>query len=505
MAKKRYKLVRKIIGIAIVGTITTSILIPTKTNAYIAPYTEEEQATIELFKEELTEIETSLNIEFHNQELFDIVSSKIDGILTTDNIKKINTLTIDKPLSNTDLSDLKYLTNLKFLTIKNNQVDSTYLKYNQNLLCLNITNGSIYNTNELPNTLTSISIKNTSVKDYTLSLPYNLEELNLYNSPVSDISSKNINSLKTLTIKGNTYLSATTLTKFPNLKYLTLNQLLNLNDSSYLTEIPNLKYLSIDDYAPIWLDKDTLSNLPINPLIKDKLLKEISSLDDIAFSISNDEDKLTTITKITNYLINRYTYDIEVSNNTKKGDRNAIEDNLLPIKTSLNNEDIICINYACMFQALCNRLNIDTITLANGNHAWNAFNISNLYTIIDITSIDNLVERDDLPKISSDLLTTILYDFNTSDNYQEYNKVPYPLTKTDTYNNNFGYIKEPSYLNALDKIEKLLYNRYTFNIITNPIKYSKNITTIAIIIYLSMLIYGLKETIKNRRTKRLSR
>lgn len=218
--KKKYKLMKGIMVSSLIGGIVLNSLIPQNTkNKNISYYNNSDNKK---FEEELNRIEQTDSITFTNKELYDIVASKVDGNLTTENIKEIKTIVIGERLSNQDLSDLKYLTNLKFLIIKDNDIDATDLQYNQELIGLKIERGSIKNTNNLPNSLINIRLTNTNVKDYYLSLPYNLEELNINRTPINNISAKNKESLKSLKINGDVYFSTECLQDLSNLWYLSI-------------------------------------------------------------------------------------------------------------------------------------------------------------------------------------------------------------------------------------------------------------------------------------------
>lgn len=467
--KKKYKLMKGIMISSIIGGIVLNSLIPQNTkNKNISYYNNSDNKK---FEEELNRIEQTDSITFTNKELYDIVASKVDGNLTTENIKEIKTIVIGERLSNQDLSDLKYLTNLKFLIIKDNDIDATDLQYNQELIGLKIERGSIKNTNNLPNSLINIRLSNTNVKDYYLSLPYNLEELNINRTPINNINAKNKESLKTLKINGDVYFSTECLQDLSNLWYLSIKNCSSLKEPEYLCNIPKLKVLLIDEYASIWLDKETLNKLPIFPLTKVSLDKKINELNKIADSLRDDSlSDIELITKITEYLVNRYCYNKEVSDNTIIGQFTSTIDNVMPITSSLKHDDIICINYATMFQAIANRLDIESVLLINDIHAWNAYNIDGEYQRIDITNIDSYLSKKGITDITTEWIS--MNSFNPTDYRPLYEGAVYPLEYEDI-DTKLGYIKqEDNPKNLFDILENelmnLIYNKMTFNIYAYP-------------------------------------
>lgn len=465
--KKKYKLMKGIIVSSLIGGIVLNSLIPqnTKNISYYNNSNNKE------FEEELNILEQADSITFTNKELYDIVAAKVNGNLTTENIKEIKTIVIDQRLSNQDFSDLKYLPNLRFLIIKDNDIDSTDLQYNQELIGLKIERGSIKNTNNLPNSLINIRLSNTNVKDYYLSLPYNLEELTINRTPINSINAKNKESLKSLKINGDVYFSTECLQDLSNLWYLSIKNCSSLKKPEYLCNIPNLKVLLIDEYASIWLDEETLNKLPIFPLTKVSLNKKINELNKIADSLRDDSlSDIELITKITEYLVNRYCYNKEVRDNTIIGRFTSTIDNVMPITSSLKNDDVICINYATLFQAIANRLDIESVLLINDIHAWNAYNIDGEYKRIDITNIDSYLSKKGITDISTEWIS--MNSFKSTDYRPLYEGVVYPL-EYESIDTKLGYIKqEDNPKNLFDILENelmnLIYNKMTFNIYAYP-------------------------------------
>ena len=167
----KYKLIKK----TIVATILSgSLLLFPKVAS--ASSIESNPLYDETFHSELEYLNNLDSITFQNVDLYNIISSKVKE-LNTNTIKDIKTLTIDKPLTNTDLSDLKYLPNLKFLIIKNNTLDLSNLLYNQELTSLQLDNCIINNSESLPNSISSLYLNNCYITSGTLTTPYNLTSL----------------------------------------------------------------------------------------------------------------------------------------------------------------------------------------------------------------------------------------------------------------------------------------------------------------------------------------
>lgn len=506
MKKVKYKLVSGLLATSIASGIVLRGLFPPS----IARAAETTDYNSKEFAEELINIEEATEITFTNKGLYDIVASRVRGELTTENIKTITTLEIDRRLTNEDISDLKYLTNLKFLIIKNNDVDCSDLSYNQQLIGLKIEGGTLSNTTGLPNSITNLRLKNTRVLDYALVLPYFLEELNIQKSPINSINAKNNDSIKRIKINGETYLSAKDLTYLTSLKFLSITDCSSLKDSEYLNRIPSLKYLHLNEYATIWLDKDTLDKLPMFPLTKILYQDKIEELDQIAREIRDDSlSDIEQITKIIEYLMNRYKYDEIVNNSSLKSKITSSIDNALPITVSLKDEKIICINYAAMFQSLANRTDIESILLVNDNHAWNAYNIEGEYRTIDPTSIDSFFTANSRQQFNQEWIVDNSYNTDETELKSTiYEGVVYPISD-DGISTEIGYIKtddKPDGLigNIKDSFAKLFYNNLTFDLYSEPSEFIVPTLLILEAIYIYKFILSnkkeKKENVESKKT-----
>ncbi len=85
------------------------------------------------------------NLVFENKELETLLKKKfLTDKLTFANLKLLHSLEI-KELKDTNLSDLKYVTNLEKLTLTDMSIDGKDLEFNQNLKTLTIKEGTLEN------------------------------------------------------------------------------------------------------------------------------------------------------------------------------------------------------------------------------------------------------------------------------------------------------------------------------------------------------------------------
>lgn len=505
MKKRKYSLVKTFIASAIIsGTIFY-----VGTNKYVLADTKPVNNILfnQEFYDELEYLNNIDSITFNNEELYNIVSSAVGGKLTTENIKEIKSLEITEPLSNTDLSDLKYLTNLRFLTIKNNPIDASYLQYNQQLNSLSFYNCELYSTSKLPNSISYISIDSTIIPDGVLSTPYNISTLVLYNSPISKLDLKNPSNLKRLEIYNNSYISLTDIEQCSNLHTIIINRTSSIKDSYILSILPSLKELYLDEYASIWLDKETLDSLPIDKDTKKQISTSLNIIEDILTKIKDDnlteEEK---INKIIIYLIKNYNYNPYVSEKIGDYQKISYECNIKPISSLTREDGIVCINYSCLFQALANRLGLDANEIQNDIHAWNSINIDGQIKYFDSTSLDSLDNEDIISSIINNGFTNLPYCNMTTLDSNAYNNFQGPvlnyLCSTD-----IGYFNEPN-----KDLYSLYYNEFIFRILqyTNTKNGKIELTKIFLlhIILISQIITLTKlllEKTKNNKTKKLSR
>lgn len=479
--KKKYKLVKNII---IASLVSGSIILFTP-EAKASNISSDISPSNEEFHNEIEYLNNLDSITFQNVELFNIVSSKVDN-LNTNSIKDIKTLVIDQPLSNNDLSDLKYLTNLKFLIIKNNTIDLSDLKYNQELNSLELSNCNIYNSEYLPNSLSCLYIINSQIPLGTLTTPYNLENLILHQSPISKLDLKNPSNLKDLYLVGNSYISLLDIEECLNLKNLNILHCSSIKDPYVLSSLPSLKNLELDEYASIWLNQDILNTLPVSKSTKDSISNSLIIIDNIYNMLNDsslsDEDKIKSITS---YIISNYYYNEEVSNSEDIDNEIALSYNEKPI-TSLSREDgIICVNYACLFQALANRFGLESYEISNDIHAWNCVNLDNDLYYYDLTFLDSYNNVEVLNSLnSSDNLP--YYHFTSLSDESSYSNTQTPIIDY-SISNEIGYYNIDSL-----SIDDFIFNKNTFPFYHNLVDNKEFVTKKIIqIIILSTLLLGI--------------
>jgi len=327
------------------------------------------------FKEELENIAAEENHEFSNTELQAIIDSQ------KDTLENQNELEIQGPLQNNDLSELKYVKGLQNLHIYNCDVDLNDLKYNQELLSLDIENCTISHTESLPNTILCLSCFKTECSDNAFVIPYFLKDLYITESTINNLTLKTKSNIEELNLYGQMFIDLATFSDCENLNTVSIQYCANIKNEQVLQTLPNLKTVTLDDYAPIWMSKETATFLPLEN--QDDILSEIEQLDNIASeivpdsSISNEEK----ITAITIYTISKLEYDQDY-------EEKIYDYNNYPIRYALNSDVGICINYATLFQALCNRVGVDSYELFSDVHTWNMVQTEEGYKAVDSTDID---------------------------------------------------------------------------------------------------------------------
>lgn len=327
---------------------------------------------------------------FYNNDLYDYICKELKkDVLTEKDLDNIKSLKISTELSNNDFSDLKYLKNLKSLTIEKNTVDINNLKYNINLKEVTFNDCTIINTHELPNSIKSLSIVWSNVKDSNLYVPYHTTKLSLLSSFYNNITLKNPKGLRVVNIQGDSFLDLKIFEECPNLYYLVLERVTNVKNPNSLLNL-NLDTLVLDDYAPIWMTSELFNQLPYN-LVKNykKLHNEMIELDMLAnelapYELSQDQK----IKNIIVYILDKLEYDQKVIDKTDDREYLSKTYNEYPIQYALSGKGI-CINYASLFQALTNRSGIETYSLFSDTHTWNEYIINGKKHLIDPTFLDS--------------------------------------------------------------------------------------------------------------------
>lgn len=429
-------------GVALVASAT--IVISPYLQKQEIPYTDSDLTNLPIYLEELEEIKNDYEFNFKNEELYQIISQTLGPNFTVGDLRNIKTLTLDS-LSNPDLSDLKYLVNLNELTIKNSTIDLADLKYNQKLESLNIHFSSISNSSELPNSIHYLELVAINVLDNNLYIPYNTIALRMFTTFFTSFTLKNPTSLIQFEYDGYSILDLNDLSECCNLMNLFITKSPNIKNAQVLSKLPSLVMLELDDFAPIWLDKTTLYQLDcLDKEQKETLLSQIKKLDKIAKSLvpyeMPAEDKVKSISL---NVASRLEYDLSVSDGTELSEELATMYNTNPITCALTGKGV-CMNYACLFTALANRVGLDNYQDFSLDHTWNLVKIDDEYTGFDITNLDKeyavLRNENNEPYANPNQSYTYYFKFNEQDSLYYFNFNPDQMNKSDYT----GLIEEPT-------------------------------------------------------------
>lgn len=441
-------------------------------------YTREDLNSNLLFYNDLVEIMNTQEITFNNQELQTIIEKEVNGPITKESLSKIESLGIYLPLDNTDLSDLKYLTNLQVLYISNNTINLSDTKYNQNLYALTLSNCKYENTQDIPNSTELIEIKDSICLDNEFIAPYYAKEITSLRSITNNIRLKNPSYLEKLYITSDTSLDMTNLKNCTNLKELTLLLVSNIKNPQVLSKLPSLEKITLDEYAAIWLDLEVLENLPLDYRTKKELeiiIRNINIIEN-SLNVSKDAPDYIKAQNISTYIIDNYEYDSESVENFAAGTGDVSEYNRYPFTTMLETKKGVCVNYACLFQALSNRLELESFQLFGNQHTWNTARINGEYRGFDISGLDTLTimeknERGNYvesEKTSADIIRDGLgyqvkyfnYDMQTI--LDETHIADYLPLEEQTKLLNIGYINANSIMRQLEKEQLELERQFVF-------------------------------------------
>ena len=378
---KKYKIVKSTSAFIIGAGILCGLLSYTIADIKDIPYTSEDIQYISEFKAEYEELKDE-PIVFNNEELEIIIKN------TGKNLSEIDSLSIEHKLSNNDLSDLKYLTNLDTLLICENDIDCEDLKFNQKLTAISIINSKISNSEYLPNSIRVMLLINSNVLDKEFSLPYCCMLFESSGTIFNNLHLKNQNALKELIIKVTP--SVIDFNNFKNcseLNKITLQECANVINSDYLANI-NPSELVLDDFAAIWMTKDLYYKLNIDNIYNSIISDEMT-----------EEEKIEAITI---YILDNLEYSERLfdgfTENKEQYEDEIVYYNTNPIYTIFSKKEHICVNYASLFKALVNRSNIENYKISNDSHAWNLYKDNDNYVYTDTTILDefacNLYSKD---------------------------------------------------------------------------------------------------------------
>lgn len=478
----KYRLIRTVSELLIITTLATGIshtATKIKFPKEVIPYTQEDTIYNVRFNDELTRIISQKEITFSNPELETIIKQELGGTITKEGLLSITSLDITKTLSNNDFSDLKYLPNLHFLTIYDNTINLEDIKYNQDLMMIQLNGCTISNTKYLPNSIETIYVDDSTITDKETIIPYYATKVYFKKSVANNIRLKNPSILETLYITSDVMLDMNNLSNCTNLKQLTIFMSSNIKNAHVLGNLPSLESIYIDEYSAIWLDLDTLNKLPLPE--EDKLIVSdlISKLDSIANTLVPDKsisDK-EKINKITLYLLEKLNYDFDAIQAPDETDDRVEIYNMSPLTTSLEGDLGICINYSAMYQALSNRIGLDTYQLFNNVHAWNATKIDGEYKGYDVTylelgpivQIDNMEQLGMLENMTTEGMfqkgkedQLYYYEFDLDKILDDNHIAEYTPEEIKDYILNIGYINENSLIKVLYKNEAQIFKLTTF-------------------------------------------
>ena len=502
----KYRLIRTISGLLIVTTLSTGIshyATTTKFPQEQIPYTQEDIIRNLTFNEELSAIMTE-EVIFQNKELEAIVKESLGGTITKEGLQSITSLEINKTLSNHDFSDLKYLPKLMSLYIYDNTINIEDIKYNQDLMLVSLTNCTISNTQDLPNAIESLYIDDSRITDQEVIIPYYATQVCFRKSIANNIRLKNPSILEKLYITSDVMLDMNNLKSCINLKELTIIMSSNIKNAHILRALPSLETIYIDEYAAIWLDMETLQSLPLPE--EDKLIVGdiISKLDSVANTLVPDKNisEKEKINRITLYLLEKIDYDYDSVVAPDETDDRVGKYNCNPITLALESDLGICINYSCMFQALSNRVGLDTYQIFNDVHAWNATKVDGEYKGYDVTYLElgPIIKIDNVNQLGKIENTTIeevfkkgqedklyYYEFDLDAMIDDNHIADYTPSEIKDYILNIGYINENSLIKLIYKNEAKIYQ-------LNTLMYS----------YLPLLVAtAIFEAIRYKRQKKL--
>lgn len=491
-------------GTAIVGLSLALATFSSMSKPETIPYTQEDLNNNILFSSQLIEIMSVNEYTFENEEIRNLLVNMVGEPLTKEKLEEISVIEITEPLTNSNLSDLKYLTNLLTIHISNNTIDFQDLRYNQNLYYINADHCTLKNTESIPNTTEGLILTYCTCEDNRFTMPYYCRSLFLEGTTLNNLTFKNPSYLESLSIVGDTILDLNSIAGCTNLQELDILLCSNVSNPSALTRLSNLKTMHVDDYCPIWLTNEVLSTLPLSK--EDKLIygDEISKLDKIASDLVINKDTVPDEYKIqylTLYILEKLKYDMNIVEDPENTIQAVQDYNLEPIRNALQGEEVVCINYACLFKALANRVNLENYQLYSDLHSWNIVKQDDEFKGYDLTNLDigpivKMADTGELCLIADTTTESVIadgngpilyyYEFNLDELTDQDHTSKYTPTEIENTIINIGYINDNS-------LVKLLHKNEEYQIILTK--------TARISIYLVLLECGI-ELIKLNKSKK---
>lgn len=501
----KYTLIRTVSELLIVSTLATGISHFSTAKKYPVeqiPYTQEDIVNNLIFNEELLAILEQEEVSFSNPELETIIKKQLGGQITKEGLLSLTSLEILNTLSNNDFSDLKHLPNLQQLSIYDNTINLDDIKYNQNLMLVTFNNCTLSHTESLPNTITSIFIEESTITDKQVIMPYYIESIYLRKSIANNLTLKSPDFLEKLFITSDVMLDMNNIKDCTNLKELTILMSSNIKNAHILKDL-SLDSIYIDEYSAIWLDLETLNSLPLPE--EDKIIVGdlISKLDSIAKTLVSDPNmsEKEKINRITLYLLEKLNYDYDAIEAPDETDDRVETYNCYPLSTSLEGDLGICINYSAMYQALSNRVGLDTYQLFNNVHAWNTTKIDGKYKGYDLTYLElgPIVKIENMEQLAMLENTTTenmfkkgkenmlyYYEFDIDSIIDDNHIAEYTPEEIQKIILNIGYINENSLIKLLYKSKVEIFKQTVF-------------TSSCLILLLTTLLFEILYTKKQRK------
>lgn len=367
------KEVIKRVGAAVIASTLTLSLLGTPVYA--------SEAALEQTGSTVTNSETVVT--FKNKELENIIRGVIGNSINLTTLGTISELEIPA-MSNHDLSDLAYLTNLKKVTIQGINVDCSQLT-NTKLEKLIIIEGNMYNTNSLPTSLSILNIFHATILDGTLYTPSQLATLYITNCNINKINISKPESLFYFYYSSYGFLDLNDIKNCKNLAKITIRRSPNVTHGEVLTSF-NKTRIYLDESTILWLSSNTLRNIPITEN-KENLVNTASEIENIVSSLNldslSDEDKLDDIIL---YVINQIEYDSSAAEDIALA--NYYND--YPLSSAIHSDLGTCVSYATLFKAIANRVGLDNYQVSSYVHTWNMVKLSgeSEYKSYDLTGLD---------------------------------------------------------------------------------------------------------------------
>ena len=495
--RRKHNLVRTVSIILVAGTITSAAMeAKVQIKSSKIPFTQEDLYNNEIFIEQENYDKEHSLIAFMNEDIRKIIENKV-GEITLKSLDSIEELTIEGPLSNNYLEDLRQLKNLKTLVINNMEINAMQLEHNQNLTDITFNNCTINNFDKLPNTIKKLQTYRTNVNGNYMAIPYEAEEVSIWASNIRNIIFKNPKQLKSLHIRGEVFIDMKEIAKCSNLENLTIIGCSNVKNPQYLTKLKKLKQLSTLEYGAVWLDKETLEKSNFSKEEKELLGYIIDKLDyAVEYEIPYGETDEEKIRNISIYLLNNMIYDNE------QKDISIIQYNEYPFTAVFASGMGVCTNYTCLFQALANRMGLDNYRVIGNNHTWNVVedkcydlatldeNPMGIDEYGNIVDLQTLTAMDFFNRNRENALFSYSFDF---DKYAQLGYTPENMP-VDIQNDiiNIGYIKDG------DIIQVRRNFKTSTMVMTKGLRITLNL---ALLMIASHLVVN--NAMKNKRNKKL--